>query len=36
MNLATILLKMVSVKESISITFKTESDFSNFIGFGTD
>ena len=36
MNLATIPIKMVSVKESILITFKTESDFLNFIGFGTD
>ena len=36
MNLATILLKMVSLKESISITFKTESHFLNFVGLGTD
>ena len=35
-NLAAISVKMLSVKESISITFKTESDFLNFIGFGTD
>ena len=35
-NSAAISVKMLSVKENISITFKTESDFLNFIGFGTD